>query len=71
MAVLKKIQSAGVSVIMTISPVMPLNVGVIHWSESPPNAHDILSRWCDRFEPETGSRTVHPYLDGGDVGLTP
>ncbi|PKI71429.1 hypothetical protein CRG98_008180 [Punica granatum] len=43
----------------------------IHRSESSPNAQDILSRWCDRFKPETGSRAVHPYLNGGDVGLTP
>ncbi|PKI60383.1 hypothetical protein CRG98_019232 [Punica granatum] len=44
--------------------------GAIHWSESPPNAHDVLPRQCDCFEPETGSRTVHPYVNGGDVGLT-
>ncbi|PKI71436.1 hypothetical protein CRG98_008173 [Punica granatum] len=48
-----------------------LNEGAIHRSESPPNAHDILSWRCDCFEPEIGSRAVHPYLDGGDVGLTP
>ncbi|PKI78394.1 hypothetical protein CRG98_001215 [Punica granatum] len=47
-----------------------LNEGAIHRSESPPNAHDILSRRCDCFESETGSRAVHPYLNGGDVGLT-
>ncbi|PKI78845.1 hypothetical protein CRG98_000770 [Punica granatum] len=48
-----------------------LNEGAIHRLESPPNAHDILHRQCDCFEPETGSRAVHPYLNGGDVGLTP
>ncbi|OWM77053.1 hypothetical protein CDL15_Pgr002576 [Punica granatum] len=42
----------------------------IHRSESPPNAHDVLPWWRDCFEPETGSRAVHPYLDGGDAGLT-
>ncbi|PKI66144.1 hypothetical protein CRG98_013463 [Punica granatum] len=47
-----------------------LNEGAIHRSESPPNAHDILSWWCDCLEPETGSQAVHPYLNGGDVGLT-
>ncbi|OWM70399.1 hypothetical protein CDL15_Pgr008688 [Punica granatum] len=47
-----------------------LNESSIHRSESPPNAHDLLSRRCDCFEPETGSRAVHPYLNGGDVGLT-
>ncbi|PKI65578.1 hypothetical protein CRG98_014078 [Punica granatum] len=44
---------------------------VNHRPESPPNAHDILSWRCDCFEPEIGKRAVHPYLNGGDVGLTP
>ncbi|PKI71175.1 hypothetical protein CRG98_008424 [Punica granatum] len=43
---------------------------VIHRPESPPDAHDVLSWRCDCFESETGSRAVHPYLDGGDAGLT-
>ncbi|PKI64525.1 hypothetical protein CRG98_015088 [Punica granatum] len=42
----------------------------IHRPERPPDVHDVLSWWCDCFEFETGSRAVHPYLDGGDVGLT-
>ncbi|PKI67833.1 hypothetical protein CRG98_011806 [Punica granatum] len=29
---------------------------VIHRPESPPNTHDVLSWWRDRFESETGSR---------------
>ncbi|PKI75890.1 hypothetical protein CRG98_003724 [Punica granatum] len=48
-----------------------LNEGAIHRSESPPNAHDLLSWWCECLEPGTGSRAVHPYLNGGDVDLTP
>ncbi|PKI59046.1 hypothetical protein CRG98_020562 [Punica granatum] len=47
-----------------------LNKGAIHRAERPPNAQDLLTRRCDCFEPEAGSRAVHPYLNGGDVDLT-
>ncbi|PKI47124.1 hypothetical protein CRG98_032484 [Punica granatum] len=47
-----------------------LDESVIHRPERPPDAHDVLSWRCDCFESETGSRAIHPYLDGGDTGLT-
>ncbi|PKI48956.1 hypothetical protein CRG98_030654 [Punica granatum] len=47
-----------------------LDESVIHRPESPPDAHDVLPWWRDCFEPETGSWAFHPYLDGGDAGLT-
>ncbi|OWM63160.1 hypothetical protein CDL15_Pgr023875 [Punica granatum] len=43
---------------------------VVRRSESPPDAHDVLPWWRDYFDSKTGSRAVHPYLDGGDTGLT-
>ncbi|PKI49624.1 hypothetical protein CRG98_029985 [Punica granatum] len=43
---------------------------VVHRPESPLDAHDVLPWRRDCFEPKTGSRAVHPYLDGGDAGLT-
>ncbi|PKI59189.1 hypothetical protein CRG98_020418 [Punica granatum] len=43
---------------------------VVYRSESPPDTHDVLPWWRDCFEPKTGSRAVHPYLDEGDAGLS-
>ncbi|PKI64508.1 hypothetical protein CRG98_015071 [Punica granatum] len=47
-----------------------LDEGAIHRPERSPDAHDVLPRRCDCFKSETGSRAIHPYLDGGDAGLT-
>ncbi|PKI66303.1 hypothetical protein CRG98_013265 [Punica granatum] len=43
--------------------------GAVYRTKCSLNASNLLTRWCERLKPKTGSRTIHPYLNGKDVGL--